>query len=256
MRYKVLAVLVLFAVFFTQTIFAVGQVVAAPAPQPAGSPGSTLTIPTGKAIPLTLVSPIKNKSTRVGDTVRAQVAFPITIGGQIAIPAGTYVEGTVQTIRAKRAKPNTAGLKIHFTRLIFANGYTVALDAINTATVDGGIDHEPGSWQTSAGAGTGVGMALAWLPIPLPAPFAGAQTPMPAPTLPPLPGPPKPFLISIAVGGAAIIAFVVYLITAGHRASNSDFVVYDAGYQFQMVTATPFSVDAAQATAAAAVSPQ
>jgi len=37
---------------------------------------------------MTLVSPIKSKSTKVGDAVRAVVAFPITVGGQVAIPAG------------------------------------------------------------------------------------------------------------------------------------------------------------------------
>jgi hypothetical protein len=114
----------------------------------------------------------------------------------------------------------------------------------------------PVSWQTNAGAGAGIGLATAWLPVPVPALYAGGQTPTPAPTLPPLPGPPKAFLVSVAIAGALMIAFFAYLITASHHASNSDFVVYDAGYQFQMVTSNAVTVDAAQVSAAAAVPSQ
>jgi type IV secretion system protein VirB10 len=259
MRFKMLAALTLFALFLTQTVSAVAQVAPAPATsgqQNAASSSGNLTIPAGKKIPLTLVSPIKNKSTKVGDTVRAQIAFPITSGGQIAIPAGTYVEGIVQSVNAKKTKAHTGGLQIHFTRLIFANGYTVALDAINSTAVNGSMDSEPGSWQANAGAGAGIGEGLAWLPIPLPAAYMGGQATTQTPTPAPLPGPPKGFIIAAAVMGAAMIAFFIYLATAVHHAGNSDFVVYDAGYQFQMVTSVPLSVDAAQAAAAAAVSPQ
>ncbi len=257
MRFKLLTILMIFAVFSAQTVSVVGQVASVPVvtvQQGTTVVGGNLTIPAGKTIPLTLVSPVKNKSTKVGDTVRAQVAFPITVAGQIAIPAGTYAEGIVQSVHAKKTKTNTGGLQIHFTRLIFANGYTVALDAINTSSVEWNIGLEPGSWQANAGAGAGIGMGLAWLPVPLPTPYAGGQTP--TPTLPPLPGPPKGFLIGISVAGAATIAFLVYAFTARHRASNSDFVLYDAGYQFQMVTTMPVTIDAAQATAAAALAPQ
>ena len=67
----------------------------APAPS-----AQSIVVPTGTAIQLTLMSAVKSKSTKPGDTVRAVVAFPVTIGTQLAIPAGTYVEGEVSQVTA------------------------------------------------------------------------------------------------------------------------------------------------------------
>ncbi|HEY1808815.1 MAG TPA: hypothetical protein VGG42_09650, partial [Acidobacteriaceae bacterium] len=93
-----------------------------------GAAGSqSLVVPAGTGIALTLVTPIQSKTTKVGDTVRAVVAFPVTVGAQVAIPAGTYVEGMVNTVSA-----HGPSVTIHFTRMLFANGYSVPLDAMNT----------------------------------------------------------------------------------------------------------------------------
>ena len=48
---------------------------------------------------------------------------------------------------------------------------------------------------------------------------------------------------------ALIIGMVVY---AHHHVNNTDFVLYDAGWQFQMVLDSPIALDAAQVAAAAA----
>jgi hypothetical protein len=47
---------------------------------------------------------------------------------------------------------------------------------------------------------------------------------------------------------ALIIGMVVY---AHHRANSTDFVLYDAGWQFQMVLDSPVTLNAAQVAAAA-----
>src|ERR1700761_4618095 len=59
---------------------------------PAAGTG-TIDVPAGMKIPLNLVTQIMSKSTKPGDAVRAVVAFPVTVGSRLAIPAGTYVEG-------------------------------------------------------------------------------------------------------------------------------------------------------------------
>jgi len=96
----------------------------------------TLTLPAGTAIPLTLINPIKKKSTKPGDAVRATVAFPIMAGMQVAIPAGSYVEGVVKTVTARASDTQQPEVGIHFTRLVFANGYSVSLDANSTQAED------------------------------------------------------------------------------------------------------------------------
>jgi hypothetical protein len=250
-RLKPIASLLAFSIFLVQTVAAVAQVVT---PQ-AGAPAS-ITIPAGKVIPLTLVSPIRSKSTRVGDLVRAQVAFPITVGTQIVIPAGTFVEGTVQAVAAKKTKSNPGGLQIHFTRLIYANGYSVPLDAVNThsqlAPELPGLPPDASAAFATTGA---LGVGFGWGATPVPNgidPFIGQSTP--TPTLPALPGPPKGFIIAVAVGAAIFIAVLIISIFAHHR-NNNDYVLYDSGYQMQMALTVPVTVDTAQVSAAASSAP-
>jgi hypothetical protein len=89
----------------------------------------TLTVPAGTAIPLTLINPLKKKSTKPGDAVRATVAFPIMAGMQVAIPAGSYVEGVVLQLTDRAPDIHQPEVAIHFTRLVFTSGYSVNLDA-------------------------------------------------------------------------------------------------------------------------------
>ena len=64
----------------------------------------TIVVPIGTAIQLHfLMSAVKSKSTKAGDTVRAVVAFPVTIGTELAIPAGTFVDGNVIRVTAHPA---------------------------------------------------------------------------------------------------------------------------------------------------------
>jgi hypothetical protein len=53
--------------------------------------------------------------------------FPVTVGGRIAIPVGTFVDGTILS-PGKTKHPDVYAL-IHFTHLTFANGYTARLTA-------------------------------------------------------------------------------------------------------------------------------
>jgi hypothetical protein len=42
------------------------------------------------------------------------------------------------------------------------------------------------------------------------------------------------------------------LVLAHHSVNNTDFLLYDAGWQFQMILDSPLTLDAAQVAAAAA----
>src|SRR5208337_2255837 len=72
-----------------------------------------------------------SKTAHAGDAVHAVTAFPVTVGTTVAIPAGTYVEGVVDKVW-RRASANHPALQIHFTRMLFANGYTVSLESATT----------------------------------------------------------------------------------------------------------------------------
>ena len=77
------------------------QVAPATSGQNALPTSQAITVPTGTAVQLTLMSAVKSKSTKAGDKVRAVVAFPVTIGTALAIPAGTFVDGDVLQVTAR-----------------------------------------------------------------------------------------------------------------------------------------------------------
>jgi hypothetical protein len=247
--FRLIAGFLVLSVSASQTAFAAGPQAPAPAPEQASSTSQTITVPTATVIPLTLVSQIKSKSTKVGDTVRAQVAFPITVGAQVAIPAETYVEGVVTSLTPQMKKTGQPNVEIHFTRLVYANGYVATLDAANTQA----SNQAPGSAlpetlsEVAAPGGAGAGRThIAF--------YGGegftssAQTP----TLPPLPqvGPSKAEILGLTLGPLAAMLIMVFVYAHGHK-NNSDYLLFDAGWQFQMTLTSPLDVDTTQVAAAA-----
>jgi hypothetical protein len=242
-----IAGLLVLSVFASQTAFAAGPQV--PAPAPSGTPAQTITVPAGTVVPLTLVGQIKSKSTKVGDTVRAVVAFPITVGTQVAIPAGTYVEGVVTSLTAQAKTTHQPDVQIHFTRLLYANGYTATLDAANTQArneIPGATSPELLS-EAAGPAAFGMGRA--------PIAFYGGEgfasrAQVTEPTLPPLPGPSMGTVIGATFGAMAAILITLLVLGHNHK-NNTDYLLFDAGWQFQITLSSPLSLDAGQVAAAA-----
>jgi len=63
----------------------------------------------------------------VGSPVYGVTNFPVAVNGQIAIPPGTYAQGQIDMFTRPGWLSPHAEIQIHFTRLIFANGYGVDL---------------------------------------------------------------------------------------------------------------------------------
>jgi hypothetical protein len=68
-----------------------------------------------------------SKTAKAGDSVYAETAFPVAVKNQMAIPAGTYVQGQIDTLLRPGWLSPHAQFQMHFTKVIFANGYTVEL---------------------------------------------------------------------------------------------------------------------------------
>ena len=75
-----------------------------------------------------------------------------------------------------------------------------------------------------------------------------AQQPPP----PHLPGPPAGFIAAGVVGVAATVLLIALFV---HHAHSIDYVVFPPGWQFNMVLASPLTLDAASVAAAAAIPP-
>ncbi len=145
---------------------------ATPAADTTDSARQTLTIPSGTKIPLTLKSPISTKNAKQGDPVYAETAFPVTADNRMAIPPGTYVQGIIDRTQRPGHVKGRGELLIHFTTLIFPNGYTVMMPAMvdnvpggNSTVKDkegtiqgpGDAGHKAGTIGTAAATGAGVG---------------------------------------------------------------------------------------------------
>jgi len=114
---------------------------ASSSPSSAASTRPTLTIPVGTQIPLTLKQAISTKTAKNGDPVYAEVAFPYVVDERIVIPTGTYIQGKVERVQRGGHVKGRAEVLIHFTSMIYPNGYTVMLGA--------SVENTPGSEKTS-----------------------------------------------------------------------------------------------------------
>jgi hypothetical protein len=112
------------------------------------SPTSTITVPTGTKIVLALISPLWAKSAKPGDSIYSSTAFPVAVNNEIAIPPGTYVQGEIDTMTRPGWRSSRAVFQMHFTKLVFANGYTVALPSALPASP--GSDVQRASTKGSA----------------------------------------------------------------------------------------------------------
>jgi hypothetical protein len=213
-----------------------GQI--APAPS-----AHAIIVPTGTAVQLTLMSAVKSKSTKAGDTVRAVVAFPVTIGTALAIPAGTFVDGDVLQVTARPRAGQQPSFRVHFTRLVFSNGYSVALNGENTQALVLPADGSAPANELAALA-----------PLRLPGSrFAMGEGQIPSTEPPTLPRVgPNPAVIGGVMGGVSALVIIGILVGAHHGVNNTDFLLCDAGWQFQMILDSPLTLDAAQVSAAAA----
>ena len=215
----------------------------------------TIDVPAGTKIPLNLVTQIMSKSTKPGATVRAVVAFPVTVGSQLAIPAGTYVEGQLISARAAgtKAKKGTSGraLQVHFTKLVYANGYTVPLDAQESQA---SVTTDAATSEVASADELQMPVAREHGPDGGAAFIEGQIGEPPLPPLPKLPGP-NPVAITLGAIGGFVLITIGAVLLAKRSGKSADYVLYDAGWQFSMSLTNALALDKAQVMDAAKLAP-
>jgi hypothetical protein len=134
----------------------------APPPQ---SPASdhTVTLPAGTRLALVLVQPLNSKTARRGDQISAQTSSPVTVGGQLAIPPGTFVQGKLEKV----VRHGTQGeIALASAAVVFANGYIVNVAGPVTLESDEGTTWANPTSREKAGmiiapvAGLGIGAGI------------------------------------------------------------------------------------------------
>src|SRR5208282_5626735 len=112
-----------------------------PGAQAVESGKTMLAIPAGTTVPLSLKQAISTKTAKDGDPVYAETSFPFVVNEQVVIPAGTYIQGRIERTQRGGHVKGRAEVLIHFTSMVYPNGYTVMLG--------GTVENTPGTEKTS-----------------------------------------------------------------------------------------------------------
>ncbi len=88
-----------------------------PAPEPPPPPPQPFVVPAGTAIPVILGSTINSKTASPGDAFNGSVATDISVDGEVAIPKGAQVTGTVVTSKKQGTFKGEADLSVKLTSI-------------------------------------------------------------------------------------------------------------------------------------------
>jgi len=92
-----------------------------PAPAPRHEP-TRVTVPAGTNITAEVTSGVSSATAQVGDSVSARIAQDVYAGGELAIPAGSRVSGTVTDVQGLRRVGGRARLAVRFDSVELPNG--------------------------------------------------------------------------------------------------------------------------------------
>jgi hypothetical protein len=132
-----------------------------------------VTVPSGTKVLLVLKNSVSSRNAKPGDGVFLESSFPVVENGRVVIPAGTYVQGVVDSVKRSGRVKGRAELLLHFTTLVYPNGYTVMMpgalessdssdsqkvkDTEGTVRADGNKGRDAGAIATTTGTGVLIG---------------------------------------------------------------------------------------------------
>ena len=122
--------------------------------------GADVTIPAGTRVPLILINSISSKHARAGDKVYLESVYPVVVEGRILIPTGTYVSGSVTSVKRTGKIKGRGELYLRFEQVILPNG-TIRSLVGRVGALDGrspeDFDREEGKITASGGKGADAG---------------------------------------------------------------------------------------------------
>jgi len=90
----------------------------------------TVEVPSGTKVLLELRSAVNTKTAKPGDGVYLSSSFPVVVNGQVAIPAGVYVQGVIDQVTRPGRVKGRAAVRMHFSSIIFPNGSVVSIPGV------------------------------------------------------------------------------------------------------------------------------
>jgi hypothetical protein len=124
--------------------------------------GHLATIPKGTIIMIKLDHPVSSTASKVGDSVSAIVEADVYLDNQIAIPAGSQVEGAITAANPAGHLGKHGSMEIMFNTIKTPNGYVLPMRAhVVTSDETGIIKGDSDQAQVYKTLGTAVGGAAA-----------------------------------------------------------------------------------------------
>lgn len=77
----------------------------------------TYVVDTGTRILLNLLNSVSTKTAAEGDRVYLATGFPVLVGGRVVVPPGSYVAGTVTSVKRAGKMKGRAELYVRFDTL-------------------------------------------------------------------------------------------------------------------------------------------
>lgn len=121
-----------------------------------------ITLPAGERIPLILINSISSRHAREGDKVYLESVYPVVVEGRVLVPVGTYVSGSVTSLKRTGRVKGRGELYLRFEQMILPNGVIRSLVG-RVGALDGrspeDFDREEGRITASGGKIDDVGGA-------------------------------------------------------------------------------------------------
>ena len=134
-------------------ISAVDNQISVPPPPP---PPPPIVVPAGTDLVVTLSQTLGSKLSQTGQTFLANVAQPVSVGGQVAIPKGSAVSGTVVTAKEKGKIKGEGQLSLTL-KSVTVNGQTYP---IQTVTLDSTVKGKGKRTAVTTGGGAAGGALI------------------------------------------------------------------------------------------------
>lgn len=102
---------------------------AAPAPPPPPPPPQKVTIPAGATLAIRLVDGLDSEKNQAGETFRATLNSPLSVEGEVAIPAGYDVEGHIVDLKSAGKFAGQSLLVLQLDRIsVGSKSYSISTD--------------------------------------------------------------------------------------------------------------------------------
>ncbi len=135
-------------------------------PLPGAEPG--VEIPQGTHLLLRMQNSVSTRTARKGDYVYMRTASPISVGGRIVVPVGSYIQGVVSQARRSGRVAGRAELGIRLETLTLPGGRTFQVSPRLSSVAEGGSEQKVAAEENTIKPGPSRGRDTAQVAI-----FAG-----------------------------------------------------------------------------------